>query len=78
MSATIDLLQIQKMVFVFNAVLAGWSVRMIDADKFEFCKDATNREVNLEEYLRRFVANNMSIECLNRRESAQENSIHKQ
>lgn len=63
--SSVDMLQIQKMVFVFNAVLAGWTVRMVDTDMFEFSKDATNQEVNLEEYLRRFVANNLNISCLN-------------
>jgi hypothetical protein len=67
----LSMIQIQKMVFVFNAVLAGWSVRMVDNDMFEFSKDATNQEVNLEEYLRRFVAHNLSIDCLNH---SQENS----
>ena len=70
-TSSIDMLQIQKMVFVFNAVLAGWTVRMVDNDMFEFSKDATNQEVNLEEYLRRFVANNLNIDCLNR---SQQNS----
>jgi hypothetical protein len=59
-----DIVQIQKMVFVFNAILAGWTVRMIDNDKFEFKKDIINREVHLDDYLRRFVMHNLSIDAI--------------
>lgn len=62
-----DIVQIQKMVFVFNAILAGWTVRMIDENTFEFKKDRTNQEVNLDDYLRRFVMHNLSIESISAR-----------
>ena len=60
-----DIVQIQKMVFVFNAILAGWTVRMIDENTFEFKKDRQNQEVNLDSYLRRFVLHNLSIDQVN-------------
>lgn len=74
-SSPTDIVQIQKMVFVYNAILAGWSVKMIDNDKFEFSKDRTNQEVNLEDYLRRFIAHNLNIDSMNT--SPTSNDIHK-
>ncbi|MHA2404368.1 MAG: hypothetical protein ACXADH_15325 [Candidatus Kariarchaeaceae archaeon] len=62
-----DIVQIQKMVFVFNAILAGWTVRMIDENTFEFKKERINREVDLDDYLRRFVMHNLSIESISAR-----------
>lgn len=67
-----DLVQIHKMVFVFNAVLAGWTVRMVDENTFEFKKDRTTQDVNLDEYLRRFVLHNLSIDSLNNSEKTKE------
>lgn len=64
MSSPIDIIKIQKMVFVFNAILAGWTVRMIDENTFEFKKDRRNQEVNLDNYLRRFVIHNLSIDSI--------------
>lgn len=52
---------LQKMVFVYNAILNGWTVRMISEDNFEFKKNTT-KEVNLENYLRKFLEYNMNIE----------------
>ena len=31
--------QIQKMVFIFNAVNDGWTVKKLDVDKYEFNMD---------------------------------------
>jgi len=65
-----DMLIIQKMVFVYNAVLKGWTVRKIEGerDKFEFTKDLNSekQQVNLEDYLRRFIIYNLNIENVNR------------
>jgi len=62
-----DIVQIHKMVFVFNAILAGWTVRMIDERTFEFKKDRATQDVNLDDYLRRFVMHNLSIENMSAR-----------
>lgn len=59
-----DIIEIQKMVFVYNAVLSGWSVRLIDNNKFEFKKDRRNQEFDLDDYLRGFVAANLSVDSL--------------
>ena len=57
-------LMVQKMVFIYNALLTGWTVRMIGPDQFEFVKPTTNikREVNLDDYLRKFIQYNLNIE----------------
>ena len=57
---------LQKMIFVYNAVLKGWTVRMIEKDKFEFIKDneLVKREVDLSDYVRKFIEYNMSIDNL--------------
>jgi len=59
-------IQIQKMVFIYNALLTGWTVKCIGKDKFEFLKpkDKIKKEVNLEDYLRTFIKYNLNIENL--------------
>ena len=59
-----SLVDFQKMVFIYNALLTGWTVRMIGPDQFEFVKPTTNikREVNLDDYLRKFIQYNLNIE----------------
>jgi hypothetical protein len=59
-----DIVQIHKMVFVFNAILAGWTVRMLNENTFEFKKDLSTQDVNLDDYLRRFVLHNLNIDNL--------------
>jgi len=56
---------LQKMVFIYNALLTGWTVVMIDDNKFEFKKGVGDRrEVNFEDYVKRFIEYNMNIENL--------------
>jgi ABC-type uncharacterized transport system substrate-binding protein len=57
-----EIVHIQKMLFVFNALLSGWTVKMVGTDTFEFKKNRTNQEVNLDNYLRRFVIQNLSVD----------------
>lgn len=56
-----DLISIQKMIFVFNAILSGWTVKMLEHNTFEFTKDSTNQEVNLDSYIQDFVKKNLNI-----------------
>ena len=53
----IDLNQIQKMIFVFNALNDGWTIRKISNDKFEFLKDNEHikKEIILEEYIKKYL-----------------------
>ena len=59
-------LMLQKMVFIYNALLKGWTIRMIENDKFEFTKDTESikKEVDLADYLRKFIQYNLNIENL--------------
>ena len=53
--------QIQKMVIIFNALNDGWTIKKIDNDKFEFTKDKEQikEELNLEEYIKKYMKINI-------------------
>lgn len=53
---------IQKMIFIFNALNDGWSVKKLDTDKYEFIKDneKLKKEVILEECIKKFVKYNIT------------------
>lgn len=53
---------IQKMVFIFNALNDGWSVKKIDTDKFEFIKDneQIKKEVILEDCIKKYIKYNIT------------------
>jgi hypothetical protein len=53
---------IQKMIFIFNALNDGWSVKKLDTDKYEFIKDKEKlkKEVILEECIKKFVKYNIT------------------
>ena len=57
-----EVVHFQKMLFVYNALMSGWTVKMVDNDKFEFKKDRKNQEVNLDNYLRTFILQNLSVD----------------
>jgi len=57
-----EIVHLQKMLFVFNALLSGWTVKMVGDNTFEFKKDRKNQEVNLDNYLRTFVIQNLSVD----------------
>jgi len=53
---------IQKMIFIFNALNDGWSVKKLDTDKYEFIKDneKLKKEFILEECIKKFVKYNIT------------------
>ena len=57
----IDYNDIQKMVFIFNALNDGWTVKKLDKDKFEFIKDKEQlkKEVVLEDCIKEFIKYNI-------------------
>ncbi len=57
-----DIIHLQKMLFVFNAILSGWTVKMVGDNTFEFKKDRENQEVNLDDHLKNFVIQNLSVD----------------
>jgi len=58
----IDYKDIQKMLFIFNALNDGWSVKKIDNDKFEFLKDKEDlkKEIILEECIKKYIKYNIN------------------
>ena len=62
MDNNIDIISIQKMIFIYNAILSGWTVKMIDNDRFEFIKNKDNisKEVYLNNYLHKFIKENLT------------------
>jgi hypothetical protein len=57
----VDKLQLQKMVFIMNALNDGWSVKK-SQDKYIFSKKHENKkEVFQEEYLATFILQNMRL-----------------
>lgn len=57
-----DIYNIQKMLFIYNAIKTGWEVKMIEENKFEFKKDRKNQQVNLDNYLKNFVLQNLNVD----------------
>lgn len=65
--SNINVIQIQKMVFIYNAIIEGWTVKMLDKDRFEFQKDRKKiKNINLEDYLRKFLLFNLNINNINK------------
>ena len=59
-----DMINLQKMVFIYNSVMAGWTVRKIDNNNFEFIKKSNSdikKEINLETYLKKFINYNLTM-----------------
>lgn len=60
-NAKMDFVTLQKMVFVFNAIQDGWTVKK-DTDKYVFTKSHNNtKEVYLDSYLKQFLSDNFDI-----------------
>ena len=49
---------IQKMVFIYNALNDGWTVKKIDNNKFELLKD--KEEIILEDYIQKYLSFDIS------------------
>jgi len=76
--ASLNFRELQKAVFVYNAVINGWTVKFLDDGKYEFEKQFTpslrfaepelavtsNDGSIANQYLARFIRNNMSLDRL--------------
>ena len=61
----IDITTIQKMLFIYNSLWDGWTVKKLDGEKFEFTKDNINNENKRKEInLETFIENNLNINKL--------------
>ena len=60
----LDLLSLHKMLFIYNAILSGWTVKLLSKNSFEFkkSKDSLKKELYLDDYLKNFVKDNLNIE----------------
>lgn len=66
----INYMDIQKMVFIYNALLSGWTVKYLGNNKFEFLKPKSKikrYELDLKDYLKKFVDYNLNIENINKK-----------
>lgn len=61
-----NIVTIQKMIFIYNAINAGWTVRKIKENKFEFKKPKRKiiHNFKLEKYLRDFLKKSAEIDIL--------------
>ena len=52
---------IQKMLFIINALNDGWAVKKIDNDKYEFLKDneKLKKEIILEDCIKKYIKYNI-------------------
>ena len=58
----VDLLQFQKMGFIYNAIEKGWTIKKRD-NKYVFTKNHKGeKEVFLDTYLRQFIENNFDVD----------------
>ena len=69
--ANLEMLELQKMIFIYNALKTGWSVKMLPNNKFEFKKTSSNttKEVYLDDYLKKFIEYNLDVENLGIKEA---------
>jgi hypothetical protein len=58
----INYTDIQKMIFIFNALNDGWTVKKIENDKFELIKDNENikKEIILDECIKKYIKYNIT------------------
>lgn len=57
----IDIIQLQKMNFIWNALDAGWSVKKKENKFFFTKKHEGKKEVYLDTYLNNFIESNLKI-----------------
>ena len=60
----LNLLSLHKMLFIYNAILNGWTVKKVSKNKFEFKKhkDDVKKEIYLDSYLEHFAKTNLNID----------------
>jgi len=68
-----EVLQFQKILFIYNTILSGWTVRLKSNNTFEFKKNNENQEVDLNSYVQNFILENLNIN--NIRENISEDDV---
>ena len=61
-----NILTFQKMIFIYNAITDGWTVRMLEDGRFEFQKERqkVTSDVCMDSYLQNFIKYYMKIDKL--------------
>ena len=63
--------EIQKMIFVYNSILSGWTVRKLENNKFEFLRNINDenerKEISLEDYMKNFIKYNLNINNISKK-----------
>ena len=57
----VDLVQLQKMAFIYNALETGWTVKKIDNQYIFYKKHEGKKEVYLDTYLQNFIESNLGF-----------------
>jgi hypothetical protein len=71
----VDTKHLQRAIFVYNALLTGWSAKILPDGRYEFSKNLENEdrgnstvmnggEVSFHDYLYKFIRNNISLDKL--------------
>ena len=62
----LNMVTIQKMIFIYNAINSGWTVRKIKENKYEFKKPKKKiiRNFKLDNYLKEFIKRSADIDTL--------------
>jgi hypothetical protein len=57
------IVKLQKMIVIYNAIIDGWKVQMLDDGKFEFVKNREKVTTDPEnkEFLKDFIRHYMSV-----------------
>ena len=57
----LDIIALYKMLFIYNSLSEGWTVRKVDEKKYEFTKNTDKkRELDLEN-IETFIKDNLDI-----------------
>ena len=59
-----SLIELQKMLFIYNAINDGWTVQKLDDGRYEFQKQRikTTSDVCMDNYLEKFISYYMKID----------------
>lgn len=59
-----NLMELQKMLFIYNAVTDGWTVRMLEDGRFEFQKERKKitSDVCMDSFLEKFLKYYMRLD----------------
>ena len=55
--------KMNEMIFIYNAIMNGWTVRNVGKNSFEFCKKKNKKEIDLDnnQSLSEFIDENLQI-----------------